>query len=984
MEVILKELEKLRGSTPGGITGGGKKHKKHKNPKRSKHHKIAKETHEKAKQFNQKAKQNLHNKVKELHKKAVQTVTDGVKKEAHIKAAAAHKEAEAAHKQLENARNTKGTSQDKINDLETEANKKTEEANELSKKLENNEINDNVTEIEKHQGAEKAHKDAETAHEQAEAAHKQAEAAQENLENAKKEGKSEEEIKKLQSKVDEATSAANDVTAAANDATSNTTNSLNDEQQKEITDLSNVSNNFEQHSYDYYLHEFINDQMNIGQALPLPSQENLSSKNFKLEDENDKYFCFTNMLNNLFQKNAFEYIDVSNTSNMMDKYYVIPPAGNKFTSQPINVQKIYNTLYLTKAININHNSFIENCENNLTDLSDNNKPFSKYFHFLLGLYGFKYELYNNNPNGDSVIKKIFGISGDAIFPKNIVNSITPGLILKVDNNGNTENPDYIALTNENFNGEFRIIPDKNINSLKITNKNINLNKNTKPEIFDFSGVSFSNLENFIKKYLKDNYKSLTDKNTFLYDNLTITDILLIYNPNYESLKSERNIINYYNEDNRNEIFHTLSFESIKDNHDRFEKHFVEDKEEEESKSEVQELEEKTTSAIQDMIENFKKQQEQEKSTIEDMTKKLNEQENSIKEIIQKALNEYENKTNISISEKIRKMLPFSNNEHADAKTAEHVAAEKALAKAEKEATAAEKALAKAKTEKEKAQSAADKAEKQANKAQKPDDIAKAKAAANKKRMALEQREAEEKALRVKKATAEKAVAEKKAAEKKAAEEAAQKALREKEEAAEKAVAEKKAAEKALAEKKAAENALKENALKEKEAKEAAATKIQVVARARARQNNANGSENQQDTGILKTNSKSRLRQGINNARKAAKALFEQLTTSKGGKKQTIKKRKYSKIKNNFSHKKVKKYNKKTYKHKRKVKSNKRGGKKNMRINRPQLTITDALTTLLENKNKHMDGDKYILKIPKIQQILQENNKKKIIKKHNSK
>lgn len=150
--------------------------------------------------------------------------------------------------------------------------------------------------------------------------------------------------------------------------------------------------------------------------------------------------------------------------------------------------------------------------------------------------------------------------------------------------------------------------------------------------------------------------------------------------------------------------------------------------------------------------------------------------------------------------------------------------------------------------------------------------------------------------------------------------------------------------------------------------------------ARAKQNKANGSDNQQDTGNLETKSKSWLRQGFSNATEAAKTFFTRSRTHKpgatGGKKQTIKKRKYSKIKNNFSYKKVKKYNKKTYKHKRKAKSNKRGGKKNMRIIRPQLTITDALTTLLENKNKHMDGDKYILKIPKIQQILQENNKKK--------
>ncbi len=85
-------------------------------------------------------------------------------------------------------------------------------------------------------------------------------------------------------------------------------------------------------------------------------------------------------------------------------------------------------------------------------------------------------------------------------------------------------------------------------------------------------------------------------------------------------------------------------------------------------------------------------------------------------------------------------------------------------------------------------------------------------------------------------------------------------------------------------------------------------------------------------------------------------------------------KKYSKSKNIFSRKKYKKIknnknnkSKKIKKHK--PKSIKRGGygPGDLKIVRPQITTTDALKSLLNNK--HMDGNKYLLTIPEIQKLL---------------
>ena len=136
--------------------------------------------------------------------------------------------------------------------------------------------------------------------------------------------------------------------------------------------------------YNYYLHEFIKNQETANPNVPkLPSV--LGGANDSLLNIMGDKICLTNALNILLQKEAFSVNQQIAASNNTSEYFVLPETGEltKSPTLPIYVDKVKNILEL---IGVNNDPL------NSNECSLDNTSQQKYLEFLLGLYGFKYEI----------------------------------------------------------------------------------------------------------------------------------------------------------------------------------------------------------------------------------------------------------------------------------------------------------------------------------------------------------------------------------------------------------------------------------------------------------------------------------------------------------------------------------------------------------------------------------------------------------------
>ena len=139
--------------------------------------------------------------------------------------------------------------------------------------------------------------------------------------------------------------------------------------------------------YNYYLHEFIENQKTANPNVPkLPSVLGGANKfNDSLTNIMGDKICLTNALNILLQKEAFSVNQQITASNSTSEYFVLPETGEltKSPTLPIYVDKVKNILEL---IGVNNDPL------NSNECSLDNTSQQKYLEFLLALYGFKYEI----------------------------------------------------------------------------------------------------------------------------------------------------------------------------------------------------------------------------------------------------------------------------------------------------------------------------------------------------------------------------------------------------------------------------------------------------------------------------------------------------------------------------------------------------------------------------------------------------------------
>ena len=357
----------------------------------------------------------------------------------------------------------------------------------------------------------------------------------------------------------------------------------------------------EEKKFNYYLHEFIENQSQANPDVPeLPSILGGNNEfNENLNDLKGDKYCLTNALNILLQKEAFSANQDICTNNPND-YFILPHVGSLTKSQTLSiyVDKVKNILDL---IGVNSDPLSPN------NCNFNNTSQKKYLQFLLGLYGFKYQIIGSmsggapslsdtdsslpSPIGSSIpslistpapsrsqsptlsiedgehppgppINTIFGISGGIVdSSRNVPNSLMPGFILLSESNGKVN---YIILTNDAFrpqssvedirsavknNYQFRLVPDNlDLESKKYYNEKIDFNK-IDASVFN----SADKFRTFINNQL-DNKGVIPE----------IKKVIYIYNQNYNDADSEkREVINLYK---NKELLDTETLDTIKSDH----------------------------------------------------------------------------------------------------------------------------------------------------------------------------------------------------------------------------------------------------------------------------------------------------------------------------------------------------------------------------------------------------------------------------------
>nr|UZT28870.1 hypothetical protein [Nucleocytoviricota sp.] len=364
----------------------------------------------------------------------------------------------------------------------------------------------------------------------------------------------------------------------------------------------------ENEKFNYYLHEFIENQSQANPDVPeLPSILGGNNEfNENLNDLKGDKYCLTNALNILLQKEAFSANQDICTNNPND-YFILPQIGplTKSPTLPIYVDKVKSILDL---IGVNSDPLTQN---NCSFNNDNPSQL-KYLEFLLGLYGFKYQIIGSmsggapslsdtesslpgsslpSPIGSSIpspistpaptrtpsptpsieddeppsgppINTIFGISGGIVDSnRNVPNTLMPGFILLSESEGKVN---YIILTNDAFrpqssvedirsavknNYQFRLVPDNlDLESKKYYNEKIDFNK-IDASVFN----SADNFKEFINNQL-DNKGVIPE----------IKKVIYIYNQNYNDDDSEkRELINLYK---NKELLDTETLDTIKSDH----------------------------------------------------------------------------------------------------------------------------------------------------------------------------------------------------------------------------------------------------------------------------------------------------------------------------------------------------------------------------------------------------------------------------------
>lgn len=439
----------------------------------------------------------------------------------------------------------------------------------------------------------------------------------------------------------------------------------------------------EQQKFNYYLHEFIENQSDANPDVPeLPSILGGNNQfNQNLEDLKGDKYCLTNALNILLQKEAFSANQDICTNNPND-YFIFPQIGSLTKSQtlPIYIDKVKNILDL---IGVNSDPLTPN----KCSFNNDNPSQLKYLEFLLGLYGFKYQIIgsmsegappssdigsslpgsslpstlgssipspistpapsrppsptpsieDNEPLPGPPINTIFGISDGIVDSnRNIPNTLMPGFILLSESNGKVN---YTIVTNDAFrpqssvedirsavknNYQFRLVPDNlDLESKKYYNEKIDFNK-IDAGVFN----SADKFRIFINNQL--NNKGVIPQ---------IKKVIYIYNQNYNDADSEkREVINLYK---NKKLLDDETLATINSDHSTVSP--IIEKQEEDKKKEVTDSEKKAK--IEEEIKELTIKLQENEVKIND----LKEEQKKQKEYLEKATQKIEQNLNLKIS-----------------------------------------------------------------------------------------------------------------------------------------------------------------------------------------------------------------------------------------------------------------------------------------------------------------------------------------------
>lgn len=445
----------------------------------------------------------------------------------------------------------------------------------------------------------------------------------------------------------------------------------------------------ENQKFNYYLHEFIENQSQANPDVPeLPSILGGNNEfNENLNDLKGDKYCLTNALNILLQKEAFSANQDICTNNPND-YFILPQIGplTKSPTLPIYVDKVKSILDLIG---------IEKDELTPNNCNFNNISQKKYLQFLLGLYGFKYQIIgsmtggatgemvepppgsdtesslpgsslpsilgssipspistpvpsrspsptlsieDDDPPQGPPINTIFGISGGIVdSSRNVPNTLMPGFILLSESEGKVN---YIILTNDAFR------PQSSVEDIRSAVKN-NYQFRLVPDKLDLESKKYYNEKIDFNKIDASVFNSANNFTTFINNQLDnkavipeITKVIYIYNQYYNVADSEkRELINLYKKNK--ELLDDDTLNTINSDHSNVSG--IIEKEEEDKKKEVTDSEKKAK--IQEEIKELTIKLQENEVKINDLTEEQKKQ----KEYLEKATQKIEQNLSLKIS-----------------------------------------------------------------------------------------------------------------------------------------------------------------------------------------------------------------------------------------------------------------------------------------------------------------------------------------------